>query len=61
LTEGPKNNCHVTEKASAALSRDLIEDTLVIWGGEFRRTPMAQGGDDGHDHHNRSFSMLLAG
>lgn len=66
LTEGLKNNCQITEKASAALVRDLkqrglLDDTLVIWGGEFGRTPMAQGGDDGRDHHNRSFSMWLAG
>ncbi len=67
LTEGLKENCHNTEKASAALVRDLkqrglLDDTLVIWGGEFGRTPMAQGGEaDGRDHHNRSFSMWLAG
>ena len=66
LTEGLKENCRITERASAALVRDLkerglLDDTLVIWGGEFGRTPMAQGGDDGRDHHNRSFSMWLAG
>ena len=66
LTERVKENCHVTERASAALVHDLkqrglLDDTLVIWGGEFGRTPMAQGGDDGRDHHNRSFSMWLAG
>jgi hypothetical protein len=33
----------------------------VIWGGEFGRTPMAQGTDDGRDHHNRSYSIWLAG
>jgi uncharacterized protein (DUF1501 family) len=41
--------------------RGLLEDTLVIWGGEFGRTPMVQGGNDGRDHHNRCFSMWLAG
>lgn len=66
LTEGVKENCRITERASSALVRDLkerglLDDTLVIWGGEFGRTPMAQGGDDGRDHHSRSFSMWLAG
>jgi uncharacterized protein (DUF1501 family) len=41
--------------------RGLLDDTLVIWGGEFGRTPMVQGGNDGRDHHNRSFTMWLAG
>ncbi len=53
-----------TDKASAALIMDLklrgmLEDTLVIWGGEFGRTPMGQG--SGRDHHIRSFSLWLAG
>jgi uncharacterized protein (DUF1501 family) len=66
LTRAIKANCMETEKACAALVTDLkrlglLEDTLVIWGGEFGRTPMVQGGDDGRDHHNRSFSMWLAG
>jgi hypothetical protein len=39
--------------------RDLLKDTLVIWGGEFGRTPMAQG--TGRDHHIKGFSMFLAG
>jgi uncharacterized protein (DUF1501 family) len=38
-----------------------LEDTLVIWGGEFGRTPMVQGGDDGRDHHPNCFTMWLAG
>ena len=59
-------NCQDTDRASAALVQDLkqrglLDDTLVIWGGEFGRTPMVQGGDDGRDHHNRSFTMWLAG
>jgi len=39
--------------------RDMLKDTLVIWGGEFGRTPMAQG--NGRDHHIQGFSMWLAG
>ena len=66
LVEGLKHNCHDTDKASAALildlkQRGLLDDTLVIWGGEFGRTPMAQGGTDGRDHHPTAFSMWLAG
>jgi hypothetical protein len=54
-----------TDRATAALIRDLkqrdmLKDTLVVWGGEFGRTPMSQGGD-GRDHHIRGFSYLLAG
>ena len=66
LKNGLKNNCAVTDQPSAALVKDLaqrglLEDTLVIWGGEFGRTPMVQGGNDGRDHHNRSFTYWLAG
>jgi hypothetical protein len=66
LTKQVKANADATDRPSAALIKDLkqrglLEDTLVIWGGEFGRTPMVQGGNDGRDHHNRSFSMLLAG
>jgi hypothetical protein len=66
LTAGLTANCKDTDRASAALVQDLkqrglLEDTLVIWGGEFGRTPMVQGGDDGRDHHNRSFTVWLAG
>jgi uncharacterized protein (DUF1501 family) len=57
-----------TDQASAALVRDLkrrgmLDDTLVVWTGEFGRTPMAQGnkGTTGRDHHNRAMSMWLAG
>ena len=56
------------DRASAALIRDLkqrdmLDETLVIWGGEFGRTPMAQTnkGGAGRDHHMRAFSMWLAG
>ena len=66
LTAGVKQNCLDTDRASAALvtdlkERGLLEDTIVIWGGEFGRTPMVQGGNDGRDHHNRCFSIWLAG
>ena len=67
LTNGLKKNCGVTDQACAALVKDLkdrgmLEDTLVIWGGEFGRTPMVQGGtDDGRDHHPNAFTMWLAG
>ncbi|MBI3882515.1 MAG: DUF1501 domain-containing protein [Verrucomicrobia bacterium] len=40
--------------------RDLLKDTLVIWGGEFGRTPYAQG-TDGRDHNNRGYTMWMAG
>jgi hypothetical protein len=40
-------------------SRGMLKDTLVVWGGEFGRTPMAQG--NGRDHHMKGFSMWLAG
>ncbi len=54
----------LVDQASAALVKDLkqrgmLEDTLILWGGEFGRTPMAQG--SGRDHHIRGFSMWMAG
>jgi uncharacterized protein (DUF1501 family) len=53
------------DRPTAALINDLeqrgmLDDTLVIWGGEFGRTPMSQGGN-GRDHHIKGFSFLLAG
>jgi hypothetical protein len=60
-------NCKDTDQACAALIKDLkqrgmLEDTLVVWGGEFGRTPMVEGGgNDGRDHHPSAFSMWLAG
>ena len=50
----------------AALLKDLkrlglLESVLVIWGGEFGRTPMVQGGNDGRDHHPNAFTMWMAG
>jgi hypothetical protein len=61
-----KKNCKNTDQACAALvtdlkQRGLLEDTLVIWGGEFGRTPMVQGGNDGRDHHPNCFTMWFAG
>ncbi|MCE9525423.1 MAG: DUF1501 domain-containing protein [Planctomycetales bacterium] len=66
LTAGVKQNALDTDQASAALitdlkERGLLQDTIVIWGGEFGRTPMVQGGNDGRDHHNRCFSLWMAG
>jgi hypothetical protein len=61
------HNCQDTDRACAALVQDLkqrglLEDTIVLWGGEFGRTPMVQGGgDDGRDHHPNAFTMWLAG
>ena len=53
------------DRATAALIRDLkqrgmLDSTLVVWGGEFGRTPMSQSGD-GRDHHIKGFSFMLAG
>ena len=67
--EGHTKLCQDSDRATAALisdlkERGLLEDTLIIWGGEFGRTPYAQQNkkkDVGRDHHNTAFSMLLAG
>jgi hypothetical protein len=67
LVKDLKINCGDTDQASAALIKDLkqrglLDSTLVIWGGEFGRTPMVQGGgNDGRDHHPNCFTMWLAG
>ncbi|MSO23133.1 MAG: DUF1501 domain-containing protein [Acidobacteria bacterium] len=66
LVRDLRKNCEDTDQASAALVKDLkqrglLENTLVIWGGEFGRTPMVQGGEDGRDHHPNAFTMWLAG
>jgi len=66
LVNGLKTQCKETDKPTAALIRDLkarglLDDTLVIWGGEFGRTPMVQGGNDGRDHHPNAFTMWMAG
>ncbi len=67
LISGLTKNCKDTDQPSAALVKDLkqrglLDDTLVLWGGEFGRTPMVQGGtDDGRDHHPNAFTMWMAG
>jgi hypothetical protein len=64
--------CEITDQACAALVKDLkqrglLNDTLVIWGGEFGRTPMVenrqpdQAESIGRDHHRRAFTMWMAG
>ncbi|MES2706246.1 MAG: DUF1501 domain-containing protein [Verrucomicrobiota bacterium] len=63
--------CKATDKASAALVTDLkrrglLDETLVVWGGEFGRTPMVEsnpslGRARGRDHHPKAFSMWMAG
>ena len=66
LVNDLKKNCKNTDQAAATLLKDLkqrgmLDDTLVIWGGEFGRTPMVQGGSDGRDHHPNAFTMWMAG
>ena len=66
LVGGLKDQCGKTDKPAAALIKDLkqrglLKDTLVVWGGEFGRTPMVQGGNDGRDHHPNAFTMWMAG
>jgi len=65
-----KDRCQKTDRGSAALvmdlkQRGLLDDTLVIWGGEFGRTPYSQGAlsktNYGRDHHQACFSMWMAG
>jgi hypothetical protein len=59
--------CKATDQPTYALLQDLkqrgmLDDTLIIWGGEFGRTPMYQGkGGVGRDHHIKGFSMWMAG
>ena len=64
-SETLKTLCHSTDQPVSGLlsdlrSRGLLEDTLVIWTGEFGRTPFAEG-KDGRDHHKRGFSLWVAG
>jgi len=67
-----KVNCDMTDRPAAALLKDLkarglLDETLVIWGGEFGRTPMNEirrgntPGKEGRDHHPFGFTMLLSG
>jgi len=67
---GVKNQCLRTDQANAALIKDLkqrgmLEDTLVVWGGEFGRTVYSQGQltpeNYGRDHHPKAFTMWMAG
>ena len=68
---GVKGQCRQTDQACAALIQDLkrsglLEDTLVVWGGEFGRTPMVEasaalGRNNGRDHHPQAFTMWFAG
>ncbi len=70
LPKGLPNRCKETDQASAALVTDLkqrgmLDDTLVVWGGEFGRTVYCQGRltptDYGRDHHPRCFTIWMAG
>ena len=64
IKKNMRTSASEVDRASAALitdlkQRGLLDETLVIWGGEFGRTPMAQG--SGRDHHIRGFSLWMAG
>ncbi|EPR66556.1 Sulfatases-like protein [Cyclobacterium qasimii M12-11B] len=68
--EGMRRSCKNIDQPIAALLRDLkqrglLDDTLVVWGGEFGRTPMMESrtgeGFDGRDHHLEAFTMWMAG
>ncbi len=71
VAQGLTSQCQQTDQASAALvmdlqQRGLLDDTLVIWGGEFGRTPMVEssaalGRSMGRDHHPQAFAMWFAG
>ncbi|RIK73480.1 MAG: sulfatase [Planctomycetota bacterium] len=70
LPAGLRNQCQETDQPAAALLKDLkqrgmLDDTLVVWGGEFGRTSYSQGAltatDYGRDHHPRCFTVWLAG
>ncbi len=71
VVKGVKDQTRITDKACAALIKDLkqrgmLEDTLVVWGGEFGRTPMVESDSSadrsmGRDHHPSAYTMWLAG
>ncbi|MDP4938179.1 MAG: DUF1501 domain-containing protein [Verrucomicrobiales bacterium] len=70
LPSGIKSQCHDTDQPTAALlaelkERGMLDDTLVVWGGEFGRTVYSQGvltpDNHGRDHHPRCFSVWMAG
>ncbi len=65
VVKGVTSRAEETDQGAAALIKDLklrgmLDDTLIIWGGEFGRTPMSQGGS-GRDHHTKSGAMWMAG
>ena len=64
MKEGIQFKAQEIDRACMALitdleQRDMLRDTLIVWAGEFGRTPMSQG--DGRDHHNAGFTVWLAG
>ncbi|SMP78677.1 Protein of unknown function [Neorhodopirellula lusitana] len=64
IKDGIQRTAKLVDQGTAALVQDLkqrgmLDDTLIVWGGEFGRTPMAQG--SGRDHHIKGFSMWMAG
>ena len=64
IKNGIQTVAKLVDQPTAALindlkQRDMLKDTLIIWGGEFGRTPMGQG--NGRDHHIKGFSMFMAG
>lgn len=68
VKKGTQNTAKLVDQGTSALLTDLkqrgmLDETLVIWGGEFGRTPMAQGSGEkaGRDHHIKAFSIFLAG
>jgi hypothetical protein len=71
VRKGVLSQAKQTDQATAALIKDLkqrglLDDTIVIWGGEFGRTPMVEsdpeaGRSMGRDHHNKAFSLFVAG
>ena len=71
VAKGVKSQLKNTDQATTALildlkQRGLLEDTIIVWGGEFGRTPMVESDTDanrskGRDHHNKAFTMFVAG
>jgi hypothetical protein len=71
VVKGVTGQCKATDQGTTALLKDLkqrglLEDTILIWGGEFGRTPMVESDPEasrskGRDHHNKAFSIFVAG
>ncbi len=64
IKKGIIKTAEFVDRGTTALIKDLkrlgmLDETLIVWGGEFGRTPMAQG--DGRDHHIKGFSIFMAG